>query len=87
MTVNFDSILQDARKLSDEDQSQLLQVMRDFLEQAAARARQEEALKDPDYRAYVERELALAEEDFAAGRVYSFDEICARIEARRLETK
>lgn len=65
-------------KLAEADQLRLAELIDDFVEQTESHAQFQDDMKDPKYRAYVEKNLAEGEADIAAGRVHSAEDILKR---------
>ena len=83
MNKMLEETFEKVRHLPEADQEHARAVLDRIVAEAAALAENDEDLKDPAYRAYVEQALAESEADVAAGRVYTSDEMWERLKSRQ----
>lgn len=76
----LETLFDEVRALDEERQDTIAELLEEQLAQAKSDAEHEAALKDPEYRAYVENALEEAEQDRLAGRVHSAEEVFDRLE-------
>lgn len=78
MNQLLEKSLEKTKKLTEADQLRLAELIDDFVTQTEATAQFEADLQDPEYRSYIQKNLAEGEADIAAGRLHTADEILAR---------
>jgi hypothetical protein len=76
----LEALFDQVRALDEQQQAWIAERLEEQLAEAKGESNHEDALKDLDYRAYVENALAEAEQDRLAGRVHSAEEVFNALE-------
>ena len=82
MNRTLEAQINEAQTLPEAEQARLAEFMGDFIEGSRTALQFDEAMKSPNYRAYVEEGVAAGEADLAAGRFAPARDVLPKITAK-----